>query len=86
MIQLVESVYRIHQLLKIHGQIDPSNIFIDDNDNLLLGSVFNDDSISLSCYQAAEVYMNYTKTKQSDVWSIGIVWSLLLTGEVPFDE
>ncbi|KAA6395695.1 MAG: putative serine threonine-protein kinase nek2 [Streblomastix strix] len=82
MMQLVFSVYCLHQRQIIHRNLKPTNIFFDDNYNIRLGDfamarvVATGKSYAATLqnaqrYMCPEVINGMKLTKQSDIWGIG---------------
>src|SRR2546423_8490476 len=92
---LCESLYRIHEKDLIHCDLHSGNVLIEGNncyitDLGLCGSV--DDELSnkiygIIPYMAPEVlFENEENTKESDIYSIGMLMWELFAGHPPFND
>lgn len=73
----------------VHGDIKPSNIFVKNNSFLLgdFSSVAEKNKkvvYSTKNFMSPDVYENRNLTSSSDIYSLGIVMYLLLSGDLPF--
>lgn len=94
--QLVSAVAEAHRRNIIHRDIKPQNVLIKDDGTLKVvdfGIAMAQDALQLTQsdsvmgsvhYLAPEVARGEPATFQSDIYSLGIVFYELLTGEVPF--
>ena len=94
--QLVSAVAEAHRRNIIHRDIKPQNVLIKDDGTLKVvdfGIALAQDALQLTQsdsvmgsvhYLAPEVARGEAATRQSDIYSLGIVFYELLSGEVPF--
>lgn len=94
----------LHQSDVVHGAIRTSNLFINEDNHLVLGPIKKSETENLRemthlvskynigkyikqffIYWAPEVFNGEPITIKSDVWAVGVVIFVLLTGEYPFD-
>lgn len=90
--QAVEGLTYAHRMGVIHGSITPVNILVTDEKNVKLadfGAVRRDlplaaRDVSSLYYISPEEALGKHPDKQSDIYSLGIVFFHLLTGQLPF--
>lgn len=88
-IDICDSLIELEKNNMIHGDIKPSNIFISDNSYLLgdFSSVTKNGQkvlFSTKNFMAPEIYEKKNVSYSSDIYSLGIVMYLLLSGDLPF--
>jgi serine/threonine protein kinase len=97
--KLATGIYYLHSYGIIHRDLKPENILmLDESDDSELRIVDFGLSKILSphetcnepfgtlCYVAPEVLLELPYNKPIDIWSLGIITYLLLTGCLPFDD
>ena len=97
--QLATSIYFLHEYGIVHRDLKPENILMDDasdnaNIKLLdfgLGKILGpnetcNDIFGTLSYVAPEVLQGKPYNKSVDIWGLGIISYLLLTGFLPFDD
>ena len=91
--QLCDAVYYLHNDMKIaHRDIKAENILLDSNFNVKLCdfglSQCSNNLMTTQCgspnYISPEVIQNKGYNEKTDVWSMGVLLYLMLTGEFPF--
>jgi protein serine kinase H len=94
--QILRAVSYLHAHGIAHRDLKPQNILIttrEGKQRLLLADfglskAFNDEIMFTSCgspeYVAPEVLANAPYTQACDIWSVGVIAFILLTGELPF--
>lgn len=93
--QLLQGVEYLHKMKYIHRDIKPENIFYDKKTGLIrlanfeYAIYYNNVPIKDACgtlsYTAPEILDSKKYTNKVDVWSVGIIFYLLLFGKLPFD-
>ena len=101
---LAKGLGMLHQSGVVHGAIRATNLFINEENHLVLGPLKKSETEGIRemmhllskynitrfiklyfIYWAPEVFKDEEITIKSDVWSVGIIIFILLTGEFPFD-
>lgn len=101
---LAKGLGMLHQSGVAHGAIRTSNLFINEENHLVIGPVKKSEVYVMRemshliskfnigryirqffIYWAPEVFNGDEITTKSDVWAVGVVIFVLLTGEYPFD-
>ena len=92
---LCEALNHCHALNIVHGDIKPENIMVNDHDMLRLidFGLAKSNSTSTGKYvgvQGTPYYMapeavNGIITKQVDIWSVGVILYIMVSGLPPFD-
>jgi serine/threonine protein kinase len=92
--QLATALDALHQNGVAHGDVKPENVFIDDDDSMVLGdlgaawvhtvSTVSGPAASLTpAYAAPEVWLGHVPTAASDIYSLGLTLMFAATGRVP---
>lgn len=77
----------------VHGNLDPSNIMFDQQQNLKIIDFGSLDYISekegnsvptYQSFKAPEIIKGSHATKEADVWSVGVILYVMLIGRYPF--
>ena len=95
-IGIARGLKHLNLLGYIHRDIKLENILVDGNDNIKICD-FNlsarntrmkkrDDFVGTKCYRAPEVVNTSFYGKACDIWSLGTVVHILLTGKYPYCE
>jgi serine/threonine protein kinase len=97
--KLCTAVYYLHSYGIFHRDLKPENILMTDNSDFAdiklvdfgLGKIIGPnetcrETYGTLSYVAPEVLLEKQYTKAVDLWSIGIISYLLLTGILPFDH
>ena len=93
--KIIEGLNHIHSVHVVHRDLKPDNIIVDDNgDPKIIDFGLSTDTLGgtkrLKTYVGSKVYMapeileNTGHTSTCDMWSIGIILYLLLSGSFPF--
>jgi len=96
MIQLVEAVQYCHDNGIIHRDMKLENILMTRDSKIILTDFglcavrshdeeYFDHEVGTTRYSAPELIQGYKYGESVDVWGIGIIFFLLLTGRYPFD-
>lgn len=85
------SLMKLHSLSSIHGNLNPSNIYVDDDNNIKLIDYFFQPNIEVSNYnnlyfQSLEVLLGKEYNESSDSWSFGCIIYYILTEEYLFSN
>lgn len=94
---ILEAINYCHQTRICHRDIKPENILINDNDEIKIidlgfADIVSSNEKSLSGYKGAETYMAPEIIKrdkyneQCDIWSIGVVFYVLLGFSLAFKD
>ena len=77
---ILTQLHKLHVLGKAHGNINPGNVFINSNDNIILGRKAHKISISKNNeYLPLEIFEDPTPTTGSDIYSTGMLAYKMLT-------
>ena len=93
--QILNALLHLHEIDIIHGDVKPSNILVDNENNAVLCDFnschflspirqdCNNNSYTYTLwYRPPEVILEKPITKYSDIWSIGVMFVELLTGKL----
>lgn len=88
-IDICDALMELEKNNLVHGDIKPSNIFKKENKYLLgdFSSLIEKNQkviYSTKNYMSPEIYKNEEVTYASDIYSLGIIMYLLLSGDLPF--
>jgi serine/threonine protein kinase len=98
LIELIEAVRALHSINILHRDIKPENVLmaaVDNDSEILLGDFglatisevsLTENHVGTLQYRAPEMFTDEPHFKPSDVWSIGAVLFVLLSGTFPFDD
>jgi len=78
MLMLVDGIDAMHQLKIIHGNIRPTNLLLDSQDQLFIGEIGVAIQKTLDFFATPEV-LPVRRSSSSDMWSVGIVLLDVLT-------
>ena len=89
--QLAIALAALHENGMLHGDVKPENVFIDDDDNLVLGDLGaawvrtdgRPPSMITPAYAAPEVWLGHAPTTASDIYSLGLTLLFAATGRAP---
>ena len=95
---IICAVAYIHEKAVIHRDLKTSNILIHDKSDLdsvkiidfglgerqMLLKANDDNQAGTLLYMAPEVVFKHEYTKSVDIWAIGIIMHIMLTGKHPF--
>lgn len=93
--QMLQGLSDLHQGEKIHGNIKPNNVFVDEDNNVKMSDYgfgealvkrfgdFNSVTDIPFCV-APEIFDGEPLSKAADVWSLGVVFYFLCMGSFPF--
>lgn len=87
-VELAIIIEKAHKSGKIHGNINPDNIFVDEAGNFILEG-WDDAEISISSrkdnYQAPEVYQGCLYTETADLYALGLIlYQMMNENRLPF--
>lgn len=93
--QILEAVAFCHDHNIVHRDLKPENLLIDENDHNHIKVIDFGTSIEFdpkkkmhrmygTCYYIAPEVLEGSYGKECDVWSIGVILYVLVTGSVPF--
>ncbi len=90
--QLAQALHTLHQSGVLHGDVRPENVFIDDDDSLVLGDLGagwlraagGPATMLTPAYAAPEVWLGHAPTVRSDIYSLGLTLMFAATGRPPF--
>jgi serine/threonine protein kinase len=97
-VELIEAVSALHSINILHRDIKPENVLmaaVDNDSEIVLGDFglatissvsLNENHVGTLQYRAPEMFTDEPHYKASDVWSIGAVLFVLLSGTFPFDD
>ncbi len=96
--QIAEALDEIHHQGFVHGDLKPSNIFFDDNGDVLLADtglagilqetfdlVGSKQHVGSPAFLAPELWQGQTASPASDNYALGILAYQLLVGKLPFE-
>lgn len=95
--KIAEGLAPFHEKKLTHGNLRPSNVFITDDDKIILldaglsefrvfqSQLSYDIPIENYCYTPPEFFKNKLITPKSDQYSLGVIAAQLVTGDVPFE-
>ena len=97
MADLAKALQYLHTRTIIHGNLNPSNIFLSQEDSGLLKimdygltrpaqSAQRGNGAGMLAYTAPEILLGGTADKRSDLYSLGILFYQLLTRRLPFED
>jgi len=90
-LQLVGALELLHEHGIVHGDVKPENVFVDDDDSLVLGDLGTAWSHGrrgwggavTPAYAAPEVWLGNAPTPSSDLYSLGLTLLFAATGVAP---
>ena len=83
LLNILDAISLLHSRGIIHGDLKPSHIFIDEDDNIKIIDPGYDPDIITPLYAAPEAIMG-EPSEASDIYSIGIILYETITGKKPF--
>ena len=93
--KILEGLNHIHASDIVHRDLKPENIIIDNNgDPKIIDFGLSKDTlhntrvlqsfVGSKIYMAPEVLMHQTQSPSIDLWSVGIITYLIVSGDLPF--
>jgi serine/threonine protein kinase len=94
---ILEAINYCHQTRICHRDIKPENILINENDEIKIidlgfAAIVRENEKSLSEFKGTEAYMapeiikRLRYNEKCDIWSIGVVFYILLSFSLPFKD
>jgi serine/threonine protein kinase len=94
--QILEGIHYLHENDVIHGELSTNHIFITKEkqvkikflgiDTFLLNYELGELNFSFNPFESFETSENNEPTFMSDVWSIGVIWYLMIYHKYPFNN
>lgn len=84
-----EMILTFDSLSLCHGNIKPSNILFDNNDNIMISDYFLNDirlDIPFSKYKSPEQIKSNETNISSDIWSIGVILYEIIENKILFNS
>lgn len=89
--QLATALDTLHKSGVLHGDVKPENVFVDDDDTVVLGDLGagwlradGGPATALTpAYAAPEVWLGHAPTVRSDIYSLGLTLMFAVTGTPP---
>lgn len=86
---LCEMIFAFDLLSLYHGNIKPSNILFDNDDNIMINDYFLNDirlDIPFSKYKSPEVIKSNVTNTSSDIWSTGVILYEIIENKTLFNS